>query len=396
MATKNGEKPIRIAIVGLGMAGTVMVPSILAHPEFELVGAVDPNEDLRGKFAKDFGCPTHSSMEELVQRDDVDAVYIATPHQMHREHTVLAADHGKHVIVEKPMALTLEDCDAMLASTRANDTILIIGHTHGFDAPIKKMKDIIDSGRLGALRMMVMFNYTDFLYRPRRAEELDTSLGGGILFNQVPHQIDVARTLTGTDVANLVAVTGQYDQTRPTEGAMMAMINFKDGVAATVTYGGYDHFDSDEFHGWIGEGGQKKAAAHGKTRATLNAVRASGGEEAMRANVYGYGGAMSQRMSEMPPTEDYPHFGTLIVSCEKGDLRHVPEGIAVYTDEGCEIIPMPAPRTGGGRSEVLDELSGALLRNEPPVHDGEFGRGTLETCLAIIQSASDGKQVFLP
>lgn len=395
MAAKNSEERIRIGIVGLGMAGTVMVPSILAHSEFELVGAVDPNEDLRGKLANDFGCPTHASIEELVQRSDVDAVYIATPHQMHREHTVLAADHGKHVIVEKPMALTLEDCDVMLAASLANNTILIIGHTHGFDAPIKKMKDIIDSGRLGALRMMVMFNYTDFLYRPRRAEELDTSLGGGILFNQVPHQIDVARTLTGTDVASLLAVTGRYDQTRPTEGAMMAMLNFTDGVVATITYGGYDHFDSDQFHGWIGEGGQTKEPAHGKARATLDAVRAAGGEAAMRANVYGYGGAMSQRMSEMPPTENHPHFGILIVSCEKGDLRHVPDGIAVYTDEGCELIPLAPPRSGGGRSEVLDELSGALLRGDAPVHDGKFGRGTLEACLAIIRSAKDGKLVFL-
>ena len=136
------------------------------------------------------------------------SIYIATPHQFHREHAVLAAEHGKHVILEKPLALTLEDCDAIIAAAERHRIHLIVGHTHAFDPAVRAMRGIIASGEIGRLGLVHSFNYTNYLYRPRRPEELDTARGGGILFNQVPHQIDTARLLGGGLVRSVRAGAG--------------------------------------------------------------------------------------------------------------------------------------------------------------------------------------------
>lgn len=386
---------LRVGIAGLGMAGSIMIPPLRQHSEAVLTAAAEPDGQLRAAFSADFECPVFASVEELVASDEVDAVYIATPHQYHRDHAVLAASHGKHVVVEKPMALTVADCDAMIEAAEAAGTVLIVGHTHGFDAPVREMRRIIDSGSVGALRMVLSFNFTDFLYRPRRPEELDTARGGGILFNQIPHQVEIIRSLTDSELLSVTATTGVFDPMRPTEGAVMAQFGFADGTAASLTYSGYDRFDSDELHGWVGEGGQSKQAGHGVTRNANRKMQSSGNEARMRADMYGYGGTLSRYLAASASPSNHPHFGFLVAVCERGDLRHTEDGIVVYADEGREVVPLPSPRPGGGRSEVIDELCDAVLRKRPPRHCGRFARQTLAASLAILESANAGRQVFL-
>ncbi len=151
----------------------------------------------REAFARDHNARSYEDMQMLVRDPAVEVVYIATPHQFHAAHAILAAEHGKHIILEKPMALTLAECDAIIAAVERHKVQLIVGHTHAFDPAVRLMRDIIARGELGRLGLIHSFNYTNYLYRPRRPEELDTALGGGILFNQVPHQIDTARLLAG-------------------------------------------------------------------------------------------------------------------------------------------------------------------------------------------------------
>ncbi|MBN8816498.1 MAG: Gfo/Idh/MocA family oxidoreductase [Sphingomonas sp.] len=391
MTTAEKKDPVRIGVVGLGMAGTIMIPVILAHPATVLAGACDLSADLRESFARDFSCPVTESAEELFARSDIDAVYIATPHQFHCENVKLAASYGKHVIVEKPMALTLPDCDAMIAAAEAAGTVLVVGHSHGFDSTTKLVSEIVASGRLGRLRMILTFNYTDFVYRFRRPEELDTSLGGGIIFNQIPHQIDFVRTVAGgVRVTGVSAVTGQFDPGRPTEGAMMSLLELEGGIYATLVYSGYDHFDSDELHGWIGEGGQTKEPRHGKTRAQLRSVADPADEAAMRGKVYSYGGSLWKQLGFRGDRSDHPHFGMAIVTCERGDIRPVPGGAMVYGDGGPEFVKLDPPRAGGGRSEVLDELCAAVRDGQHPMHDGAFGRETLRACSNILLAAAAG------
>ena len=95
--------------------------------------AADPHPGPREAFARDHNARAYADVKELCADPAVEAVYIATPHQFHAPHAMLAAEHGKHIILEKPMALTLADCDTIIAAVERHKVHLVVGHTHAFD-----------------------------------------------------------------------------------------------------------------------------------------------------------------------------------------------------------------------------------------------------------------------
>jgi phthalate 4,5-cis-dihydrodiol dehydrogenase len=336
-------------------------------PRVELAAGADTRE-------VPFPGALFGSVEELC-RSEVDVVYVATPHELHAEHACLAARHGKHVLVEKPMALSLEECRRMIDAARENRVQLVVGHSHAFDLPVRRTAELVRSGEHGRLRMVTALNFTDFLYRPRRPEELDTARGGGAVFNQAAHQVDVARRISGTRITSVRAHTGICDPARPTEGAYAALLAFEDGSFATLAYSGYAHFDSDELMGWIGElGSRRDAADYGRARKTRDD---------------------SRRHAPRPLAKQthHQHFGFVIASCERADLRPTPEGVMIYADAERRLEPLPAPEVP--RVEVIDELYDAVVNGKPPLHDGAWGMATLEVCLAMLQSARSGKEIRL-
>ncbi|MGB8670614.1 MAG: Gfo/Idh/MocA family oxidoreductase, partial [Pseudolabrys sp.] len=168
-----GERKLRVGVAGLGRAFAVMLPTFTADPRVKLVGAADMRAEARKRFAEEFSASTYATVEELCADPTVEVIYVATPHQLHARHAVLAARHSKHLLVEKPMALTLEECTAIIDAARNAGVHLVVGHSHSFDAPIRHLRNLIKSGRYGNVRMINAINYTDYLYRPRRPEELD-------------------------------------------------------------------------------------------------------------------------------------------------------------------------------------------------------------------------------
>ena len=182
--TNSPDRKLRMGVAGLGRAFAVMAPTFTADPRVALVAAADPREEARRRFAADFAGKSYARVEDLCADPAVEIVYVATPHQFHATHAVLAAEHGKHLLIEKPLALTLEDCDAIIAAAARAGVRLVVGHSHSFDAPILRLRKLVNSGLFGPVRMIAAFNYTDYLYRPRRPEELDTAQGGGAVFNQ--------------------------------------------------------------------------------------------------------------------------------------------------------------------------------------------------------------------
>ena len=391
----GGPPILNFGIVGLGRAATSMLPSLAKHPLIKITAAADLKPEARKKFADEFRAEVFEDAEALFESAHVDAVYIATPHQYHAPQVIAAAARHKHVIVEKPMALTLEDCEAMISAAERNGIRLLVGHTHGFDPPIIKMREMVRSGVLGRLGMINTWNFTSFLYRPRRPEELDTRLGGGIVFNQVPHQVDIVRLLGGGLLKSVRSVAGVWDKNRPTEGSHVTFLEFADGVAATMVYSGYDHFDSDELHFWIGEGGvPKKPDSHGKTKKALEKVKDPREEAELRAST-GYGGSRQRRSGFMEEERNryQPHFGVTVVSCEKGDMRTSPNGVFVYDAQGMREVPVPLGRAA--KDKVIDEFYQAVVHDRPLIHDGPWGKATLEVCLAILQSTREKREVFL-
>ena len=384
--TGKDSGPIGLGIVGLGMAGAAMVHAAADHPDFVLKAAADPHPAPRQAFAADHNARAYEDVRMLVRDPAVSVVYIATPHQYHAEHAVLAAAHGKHIILEKPMALTLAECDTILAAAERHKVHLIVGHTHAFDPPMRLMRDIIAGGELGKLGLIHSLNYTNYLYRPRRPEELDTSLGGGILFNQVPHQIDTARLLGGGLVRSVRASTTRLDPSRPTEASCAALLQFGNGATASLVYSGYDHFDSDEWHFGLSERGAPKKIEHGAAR---RALAKAVDETKARIETFAYGAASA----ELPPHQ--PHFGVTIVTCAEGDMRASADGVTIYDRDGMRQVSIQRGGSMPGRREVLDDMRVAIRSGNPAVHNGRWGKATLEVALAMLQSARDGREVVL-
>jgi phthalate 4,5-cis-dihydrodiol dehydrogenase len=232
--------------------------------------------------------------------------------------------------------------------------------------------------------MITALTFTDFLYRPRRPEELATGAGGGAVFNQAAHQVDVVRMLAGGKARSVRAYTGNWDPARPTEGAYSVLLGFDNGVFASLAYSGYAHFDTDEFMGWFGEMGQRKdSTVYGAARLSLTE------DELALKNARNYGGP---EFREAQPTA-HQHFGFIVASCEKADLRPLPTGVMVYADAERRLDPLLPPKVP--RSEVIDELYAAVVGGKAPFHSGEWAMATLQVCLAILESAQEGKEIAL-
>lgn len=381
--------PLGLGVVGLGTAGAMMVRAAARHPGVRLAACADPLPAPREAFARDFNARAYADLEAMLEDPEVEAVYIATPHQFHAAQVVLAASRGKHVIVEKPLALSLQDCDAVIEAVERHGITLVVGHTHAFDPNIRTMRGIIASGALGRLGMIAAWNYTNFLYRPRRPEELDTARGGGIVFNQIPHQIDIARTLGGGRVRSLRATLGALDPARPTEGNSAVLMEFEDGASASLVYSGYDFFDSDELHSWVSEAGtDKKPGGHGAARRALKASRAP--EIALRGE-RGYREGAATREAQ----PHLPHFGIVVVTGEKGEMRASADGVIVYDADGAREIAVPRGPAWAGHGDVLDALLAALREGGHCPSDARWGKANVEAMLAVLRSARERREIAL-
>lgn len=285
----------------------------------------------------------------------------------------------------------------MIDAAERGGVHLVVGPSHSFDRPIQRTREIIDSGAFGAVRMINAQYYTDFLYRPRRPEELVTAQGGGVLFSQAAHQVDIVRLLGGSRVRSVRTMAGAWDPARPTEGAYAALLAFEGGCFASLLYSGYAHFDSDEFCGGTSELGMRKDAGnYGAARRILLRAGDPAAEALLKsARTYGDGAYHAAGAAPGGRAENlrHEHFGPVIVSCDHADLRPLPSGVMIYADADAWLEPLPPPAIP--RIEVMDEFHDAIVSGKPPLHDGRWAMATLEICLAMIESAREGGEVTL-
>jgi len=371
---------IRIGIVGLGAAGRAFVPAFRAHPAFTLAAIADPLPEVRESLGD--GIAAFPDLPAMLAGAALDAVYIATPTDLHPAHVQAAVAAGKHVLVEKPMAIDLAQGLAMVEAAARAGVVLAVGHSHSYDMPIHGMHDVIASGRLGRVRMINTWCFTDWIYRPRRPEELVSDLGGGVTHRQGSHQFDIIRLLGGGLVKSVRATAFDWDPARPAVGAHTVFLQFADGTTATAVYSGYGHFSSIELVDGVGEWGFREAVP-AKPRPRL----AASPEEELRQK-------RKRAENAIPASAPYqPHFGLTVVNCEGGDIRQSPEGLYVYTENGREEIKLPTDRTP--RDLVLSEFGDAIAGKRPCIHDGRWGLANLEICAAALESSRTGREVLL-
>jgi phthalate 4,5-cis-dihydrodiol dehydrogenase len=337
-------------------------------------------------FNRDLPAETYSDLEGLCASSNVDVIYIATPTHLHTKHTLMAAANAKHVIVEKPMALTLDEAMAMIDASRHAGVHLVVGHSQSFEPPIRAMRDLVRSGTLGRVGMLHNWQYTDWLYRPRTPSELETALGGGVVFRQGAHQVDLLRWIAGGLVRSVRAATGFWDQARPTEGSHAFFLDFEDGAFATAVFSGYGHFKATELSFDINEAGHEESIGpHSTARERLRFATNGAGEVELKRSL-GYG-----RAAAAPAHHSF--YGLTIVSCERGDIRQSENGLYLYGNSGKSEISLPVGETG--RDALVHEAYQAVIHGRPPQHDGSWGMANLEVCLAALESARTRQEVRL-
>lgn len=376
---------IRLGIVGMGAAARQLLPAVAKHPGVRVSAVCDPIEAVRTAAATRWNARATATIDELLALADVDAVYIATPTDLHAAHVVAAAAAGKHVLVEKPMATTLDEATRMIDAAERAGVVLTVGHSHSFDEPYRAMREVIASGTLGRAHLLHNIYYSDWVYRPRRPEELDEKLGGGITFRQGAHQFDILRLLGGGLVRSVRAHTFDWDPQRRVIGAHTAMLTFADGAVATAIYNGYGAFPTAEITFGAGETGYPNDAVPGAARAAMQTATAADEAAHKRAR------ASAPAAESLAPYQ--PFFGWTLVSCERGDIRQSATGLYVYTAAGREEIPLRLDRTT--REPVVEEFADAIAGVRPSRHDGRWGRANLEVCVATIESSRTGAEIAL-
>jgi phthalate 4,5-cis-dihydrodiol dehydrogenase len=385
------ERPLKVGIAGLGVGSAMVIPNIERLPITELVAAADTRPEARAQFVERTGGRAYDSVAALCADPDVDVIWVATPNQYHCEHVVMAASAGKHVVCEKPMALSVAEAERMVEAADQHGVYLLCGHTYSLNPSIQAMHRLVQSGSLGRLTALAHWMYSDWLLKPRLPQELDVTLGGGVVYRHMPHIVDSLRTIGGGMVRSVRAMTGAWMPERPAPGNVSAYLEFEDGTPATISYSGYGYFNTSDLVWGIGD----------RMYTEEQAVEA---RRAFRAGQADDAAAKEQLRETTRGSRDYSAehrsvagvgnwFGILLVSCERGNLRQSPVGILVYDDEGHHEVPVQG-RGGAGIIE-LQELHAAVTRGVPISHDGRWGMATLEVCLALLQSGRERREIML-
>lgn len=230
-------KPIRVALVGCGKVAGIHAAALAELPQSQFVAACDLSPDRAGQFGARWGARPFTDLATMLREARPDAVIIGTPHPLHAEAAIRSAETGAHVLVEKPLAASLADCDRMLDAARKAGVTLGAISQRRFYEPVQRMKRAIDAGKIGrpALGVFIQYSWRDAAYYtsdPWRGK-WDTE-GGGVLVNQSPHQLDILLWLMGPAAevsgywANLNHPTVEVDDTA------VASIRFRSGGVGSI------------------------------------------------------------------------------------------------------------------------------------------------------------------
>jgi predicted dehydrogenase len=360
----SGMNPVRVAVVGCGKVAGIHAAALASLPEAEFVAACDVNAERAEAFARKWHVRPFAELGAMLRDARPEAVIVGTPHPLHAEAAVRAAETGMHVLVEKPLAASLVDCDAMIAAAKKAGVALGVISQRRFYEPVQRMKQAIDAGKIGkpALGVFIQYSWRDASYYtsdPWRGK-WDTE-GGGVLVNQSPHQLDILLWLMGPAVevsgywANLNHPTVEVDDTA------VASIRFANGGLGSIVTSLAQK-----------PGIYTKVHIHGASGASV-------GVETDRGATFIAG--VSQ-IAEPPLTDLWTIPG------EENQLA------AFQAEERAAFARVDAT-THYHALQIRDFLQ-AIRAGRPPLVTGADGRGVVELFSAIYQSHREKKAVALP
>lgn len=385
------QKKLNVGIAGLGAGAVQVIRAMEAAPYLDIVAAADVRPQALSAFRERYEGRTYDTVDALAKDPDVDVVWVSTPNIYHCENTVVLVENGKHVVVEKPMAVTIEEAERMVEAAERNGVNLLCGHTASLMAGFRAMRRVITSGRLGKVTAINCWSYVDFMFRPRMPHELDMENGGAMPYNQGPHQFDVVRLMGGGMVRSVRGMVSRWMDARTSPGYYVAYLEFEDGAPATIVKNGYGYFLTTELVPWASD-----IQGLERNRDIRRALRngqpydEATGKEAQR-----FGGSDTNTL--LGPRENITRSGfqldcgLVVVSCEGGDIRQADGGLTIYDDDGTHFMPVEGVQDE--RMAELDEMYQAITEGRPVHHDGRWGMATLECVLGMMESGRERREI---
>ena len=203
------KKTINVCLIGAGRAGMIHARNFKAKVPGACITAVaDPSEQACLAACEELEIDKYYlSYQDALKQDDIDAVVVVSPTKFHRDIVVSAADAGKHILCEKPMAMTVDECDEMINAAKSNSVKLQIGFMRRFDESFQKAKEAIESGAIGEI-----VHIRSLTRGPSKPREwmYDIKISNGPLAEVNSHDIDCVRWLAESDIDSLYAIAGNY------------------------------------------------------------------------------------------------------------------------------------------------------------------------------------------
>lgn len=349
------ERVYGVAIVGCGVIAPFHAQAVGALPNAELRAVVDVVPERAQQRAKEFGGTPYTDLAEALARPDIDVVCVCVPSGLHAEVGTQAAAAGKHVLVEKPIDITLAAADKLINACRDNNVKLAVISQHRFGPAMRQVREALQAGRFGRLLIgdaVIKWYRSQDYYNSgawRGTWELD---GGGALMNQGVHYIDQLQWTMGP-VTSITARTGTLDHDIAVEDVGLALVGFANGALGTIQ-------GSTAVYPGLPE------------RLEISGTDGTAIVEAGKIKVWEF-------------------------KDEKGEAGAY--GTKVQTDAA------PAAATGAadpaaisweGHRQQLADLLEAIEEDREPAINGEDARKPLEIILAIYESAKTGREVRLP
>lgn len=342
---------MRFGIVGIGRAGELFVRAVAGLPEASVAAVASRHAENSADFARRWSVPnSYGDWNELLLQSDVDAVYIATPPASHKVIAVAAAEHGKHVLVEKPIASTLDDADHIIDACREAQVTLAGVFPHRFLPAAARIREVVRGGSLGELVAVVCEGrfwrdpsyYQNAGWRATWAEE-----GGAALTSQLIHTLDLLTWIAG-DVSSVIGYCDTRVHNIETEDTVAAAFRFRSGAIGSFI-GGTSFFP----------GYARRVDFHCRS-GTVGLID----DEVGRFDVLGH-----------PPAKDIGH---------------------AVTDSGNATGIRPHGIDPSLHSAVIRDFVDACSGEHPVMVDGPAARKSLELIHAIQRTNAEGMEIRLP
>jgi UDP-N-acetyl-2-amino-2-deoxyglucuronate dehydrogenase len=358
-------RKVRTAIIGCGKVSDLHAAALIKTAESQFVAVYSRNQEKAARYGRRYGVQGFSDIEEMIVSAGIEAVIICTPHPAHCQAAVIAAEAGAHILVEKPLASSLKDCDAILAAAKKAKVKVGTVCQRRFYGPVQRIRRAIDAGKIGrpALGTVVMLGWRDQKYYESdpwrgkwRAE------GGGVLVNQAPHQLDLLQWFMGPIVELFGAWSNINHPYIEVEDTAVAIVRFASGALGNIVVSNSQK-----------PGIYCKVHIHGQNGASVG-VQTDGG--AM------FVAGMSSILE--PPVND--------IWTIAGEERMLAEWQA---EDGKLFNALANPMDHYFHLQISDFLQ-AIIDDREPLVTGEDGRKTVEIFTAIYRSQKTNGPVKFP